>query len=302
MIDIIITIYNAEKWIGRCIDSVLDQNYQDFKIILIDDGSIDNSASICKNYCKVDKRIIYRYKNDEGYASAQNLGLETSKSEYIVFLDSDDYLGPNTLEILYKNIINSKADIVIGGFTAVDLDGKALFSQIPRESIMCDEDKYLFLYNNSWLPCTWAKIYKRQVFQNLSYKIGNIYCDTIMYAECMFLAKKVISIPFSCVNYTIRSDSLTKKPYSNDRFGEFEAHFFLLDFYKKYKYKESYIKECYFFMDCLIPAHYYLIRNTNNKDFKKKFKKCMHRFRLYLSLKLSLRLSYHLYLLSKNKI
>ncbi len=111
LISIIIPVYNVEQYLHRCVDSVLNQTYKNLEIILVNDGSPDNCPFICDEYAKKDKRIIVVHKENGGLSSARNAGLEIVQGEYISFIDSDDWIHENYIEILYKNLHEKKADI-----------------------------------------------------------------------------------------------------------------------------------------------------------------------------------------------
>ena len=115
MVSIIIPVYNAEKRIGKCIESVLNQTYKDFELILIDDGSKDDSYKICKEYEKKDHRIIALTQTNKGVSATRNRGIDISRGEYIQFIDSDDYIKENMVEELVKVATSSDADMVICG-------------------------------------------------------------------------------------------------------------------------------------------------------------------------------------------
>ena len=114
LVSIIVPIYNVEKYLRRCVDSIINQTYKNIEIILIDDGSPDNCNIICDEYTKIDKRIKVVHKKNGGLASARNAGLDIAKGEYICFVDSDDWIEKNMIESLYKEIKRSNMDIVRG--------------------------------------------------------------------------------------------------------------------------------------------------------------------------------------------
>ena len=107
---IIIPVYNSEKYLEACISSIINQNYQNFELILVDDGSTDNSASILKKYSKLDERVKTVYKENGGVSSARNTGIDTSKNDYIIFVDSDDILEKNTLDY-YNKLVNENIGV-----------------------------------------------------------------------------------------------------------------------------------------------------------------------------------------------
>ena len=127
-ISVIVPVYNTEKYLHRCIDSILSQTFTDFELLLINDGSKDRSGAICDEYAAKDNRVRVFHKENGGVSSARNLGLDSAYGEYIIFLDSDDYwLNNMALELLYNTAIKFGLDIVRGEYKAVNKDGKDLF-------------------------------------------------------------------------------------------------------------------------------------------------------------------------------
>lgn len=122
LISIIVPIYNVEKYLRQCLDSIRDQSYQNFECLLINDGSPDNSSDICKEYVSKDPRFRYIEKEHGGVSSARNLGLEHSKGEYITFIDSDDWVDSDYLEVLYKSLTDEKADVAVSTYKQFNMD------------------------------------------------------------------------------------------------------------------------------------------------------------------------------------
>ena len=122
LISIIVPIYNVEKYLRQCLDSIQDQSYQNFECLLINDGSPDNSADICKEYVSKDPRFRYIEKENGGVSSARNLGIEHSKGEYITFIDSDDWVDSDYLEVLYKSLTDEKADVAVSTYKQFNMD------------------------------------------------------------------------------------------------------------------------------------------------------------------------------------
>ena len=117
LISIIVPVYNAEKTIKKCIDSILAQTYRNFELILINDGSRDSSLNILKEYENTDERIVVISQENSGVSVARNKGIDSARGDYIIFVDSDDYISENALEVLKGEIEkNSKLDMVISGF------------------------------------------------------------------------------------------------------------------------------------------------------------------------------------------
>ena len=114
-ISIIVPVYKVEKYIHKCIDSILAQTFTDFELILVDDGSPDNCGKICDEYAKEDSRIVVIHKDNGGVSDARNIGISRANGEYIGFVDSDDYIDKDMYKNLYESCLNNKADISIIG-------------------------------------------------------------------------------------------------------------------------------------------------------------------------------------------
>ena len=154
-ISIIIPVYNVEKYLHRCVDSILSQTFTDFELLLIDDGSNDKSGNICDEYTERDVRIRVFHKKNGGVSSARNLGLDKAKGEYVTFVDADDYLEPDTL-------VN---DLFEGNFDVVQFprNNGSFMKQYPRDIKYCDQrDFRKFIYKNFYFEC-WGRLYKRKI-------------------------------------------------------------------------------------------------------------------------------------------
>lgn len=170
-ISIIIPIYNAEKMLRESIDSVIHQTYKNLEIILVDDGSKDSSGKLCDEYSKNDNRIKVIHKENGGLSSARNAGLDIATGKYVMFIDADDFFEPNSCEILYREIEEKNADLVIGNYIHVTYDGKKWDSPLfdPRiydkfKLSINDFEKSFFVMNS----VVWNKIFKREFIEKLN--------------------------------------------------------------------------------------------------------------------------------------
>lgn len=123
LISVIIPVYKVEKYINRCVESVLVQNYHNIEVILVDDGSPDNCGIICDRYADKDSRVKVIHKTNGGLSDARNAGLNIATGQYICFIDSDDYIEKDMLKDMYDNIVRTGADITICNYCAVDNEG-----------------------------------------------------------------------------------------------------------------------------------------------------------------------------------
>ena len=135
LVSIIVPVFNVEKYLRQCLDSILGQTFNQFEVIIVNDGSTDNSGAICQEYEARDNRIVYLEKENEGVSEARNLGLDFATSEYIIFIDSDDWIEPTYVEVLYEKIEEYQADIVFENYTSFN-DEDSNFTSICQMTIM----------------------------------------------------------------------------------------------------------------------------------------------------------------------
>ena len=168
MISIIVPIFNVEKYIEKCVNSLLRQTYKNIEVILINDGSTDNTPSICLELRKRDNRIRYISTENKGVSHARNEGLLIAEGEFITFVDADDYVEPNMYEEIIKNMKESSADIGICGYDyGNSIEEKDLGIEIFNRD---DAIKNLF-YDNSYRGFLWNKVYKKEVLYDVEQKI-----------------------------------------------------------------------------------------------------------------------------------
>lgn len=213
LISVIVPIYNVEKYLRKCIDSIINQTYKNLEIILIDDGSTDNSSSICDEYKKKDNRIVVIHKTNGGLSSARNKGLDISNGELISFVDSDDYIESNMLECLKANMDKYSSDISVCDFYYVK-NGNKRKSKTEfkkKEYVSSDKDKFNNI-QNEYGPITvyvWNKLFKKEVFNNIRFPEGKIYEDSFVICELLDYSKKVSYILKPLYYYVYRKDSIT---------------------------------------------------------------------------------------------
>ena len=213
-ISVIVPIYNVEKYLERCLESIVHQSYKNLEIILVNDGSKDNSLMICEEYKKQDERIIIINKKNGGASSARNEGLKIATGDYISFIDSDDYIEEDMYEILVRNLIENDADISVSGVKDIieNIDGsqtiiKDTFNgeRILETVNSIEAMRKYFL--GSWAP--WDKIYKREIHKDLFFPEGEINEDEAIVLEVLKKAKKIVYDNKSFYNYIKRDSSVT---------------------------------------------------------------------------------------------
>ena len=163
LISVVVPIYNVEKYLNRCVDSILNQTFTDFELILVDDGSPDNCGKICDEYAEKDNRVRVIHKPNGGLSDARNAGIEwalkNSDSEWITFIDSDDWVHPNYLEFLLQAAEKNNTSVSICGF--VRTENKSDFPKYSFESkVYSNEDFWIEKNVNAVIAC--AKLYKKR--------------------------------------------------------------------------------------------------------------------------------------------
>lgn len=186
LISVIVPVYNVEKYLPRCIDSILNQTYKNLEIILVDDGSPDNCPAICDEYAQKDSRIKVIHKANGGVSSARNVGLDVATGEYIGFVDSDDWIEPDMYEFLFMRATDYNVDI--SRCASVWEYGKGRCEEILTDNenenmfLLDGEDLILDLVNGAWDEgVVWNKLYKKEIVKNVRFREDIAFCE-----DCLF--------------------------------------------------------------------------------------------------------------------
>ncbi|BDP63405.1 hypothetical protein EfmJHP80_09010 [Enterococcus faecium] len=179
-------VYNVEKYLKKCVDSILGQTFTDFELLLIDDGSTDNSGSICDELAKTDNRIKVIHKENGGLSDARNIGIEVAKGDFIGFIDSDDYIDEDMYAFLYNNILKYDAELSMCGIYDVhknkEIKKLTPFSQLVTKS----EAIELVLDGKLVVANAVSKLYKKELFENVRYPKGKIAEDAAVFLRTYF--------------------------------------------------------------------------------------------------------------------
>lgn len=249
LISVIVPIYNVELYLESCIKSIIGQSYKCLEIILIDDGSKDNSGKMCDEYAMQDSRIIVIHKENGGLSSARNAGLDIATGEYIVFIDSDDMMHPCMIEILYRNISKYGADIAICSYKEVDDNKKSseikeICANNSREKMYtgreCVEELYAAKLGID-MVVVWNKLYKSQLFKKLRFPEGKIHEDEYVNYQIMYPLEKCIYTNLKLYYYRQRLNSITnRKKFNLQSIDKIEMYKQRLSFFEARADKELY--------------------------------------------------------------
>lgn len=212
MVSVIIPIYNVEKYLEECVESVLCQTYQNLEIILVDDGSPDGCGAICEEYAQKDKRVKVIHKENGGLSDARNAGLDVCRGDYIVFADSDDCIHPQMIERLYNLLLKYQADMAICSFQDIGENEMPLYAEYDaqgKEYCLEKENIMNQLQSRNLLTVVaWNKIYKARLFENIRYPKGYIHEDEFIIHKLLHLCTRTVYTEEKLYYYRKRGDSI----------------------------------------------------------------------------------------------
>lgn len=245
LISIIIPVYNVEKYIEKCLESVINQTYNNIEIILIDDGSLDDSGKICDEYAKKDKRIVVIHKNNEGVSVARNVGIKKSKGKYVAFIDSDDYVEENYVEKLYITI--DEKDMAIVGAKRINEKGKIIEkSSVIVQEYSQNEAIQQLLLEKIYGPELWGKLFKTEILKKLEFRkdmtVGEDF--DLLYRYLQYIQRVKIDTTETLYNYILRNGSIMNSSFNPNWFKDMQVCEKIINNTKDEKTKKYAIKRC----------------------------------------------------------
>ena len=218
-ITVIVPVYNVEDYLDKCLDSVIKQTYKNIEIIVVNDGSTDNSGEICQEYAQKDNRIIYVEQENGGLSDARNAGLERMTGSYVTFVDSDDWIEQDYVEVLYNKLTEYQADVSVGNYYSYNEDEGMYYFHINGDSYYEKVFDNVSIFENLYesqemksfaLISAWGKLYKASLFDYIRFDKGKLGEDGYMNQKLYLLVQKVIYINQGLYAYRQRSGSITK--------------------------------------------------------------------------------------------
>lgn len=223
LISVILPVYNVEPYIRSCLDSLSKQLYKNFEVLMVNDGSTDNSGVICQQYADSDKRFRYFEKENGGLSDARNFGIKESKGAYITFVDSDDWITEEYLLFLIETLEKEQSDIVVSGYSKYDESDGLFYSHIHESDYyiknysskqLLEELPLLEGYDMSFLT-SWGILFKREFFQEIKFPFGRL-CEDIGTDYKLFMqAGKITHINKVLYWYRVRKEGLSNSAYSS---------------------------------------------------------------------------------------
>lgn len=238
-ISIVIPVYNVEKYLQRCLDSVLKQTYTDIEIILVDDGSTDGCGMICDEYEKTDKRIKVIHKENKGLSDARNVGIDQITGEYLVFIDSDDFVSRYYIENLWRALKQSNAEMAISGFINYyegdDIPLEKIVEENQIKKMTTQECLKKMFYQDEIDMSAWGKLYKSKMFCDIKYPVGKLNEDILVTYRLVEKSRSIAFIDNIDYMYFQRRDSIQNSTFNLKK----------MDAIEQMKILRAYIKQNY---------------------------------------------------------
>lgn len=238
LISVIVPVYNVEQYLNKCIDSIINQTYKNLEIILVNDGSTDNSSIICDEYANKDRRIKVIHKSNGGLSDARNAGIDAAKGKYIGFIDSDDWVEIDMYSKLYSIASKENVDIAQCDFIRTYSEDEKIYNNTNEVIKLYTGIEMLEqLYKNKYVKniLIWNKIYKRELFDNIRFPKGKIHEDEFTTHKLFFISKRVVDINLPMVYYRQREGSITNSKFNIKRLEVIEAFKDRIEFFNKNK-------------------------------------------------------------------
>lgn len=249
-ISVIVPVYRVEAYLSRCIDSILNQTFSDFELILVDDGSPDNCGKICDDYAKKDSRVVVIHKENGGLSDARNAGLEyifeNSDSEWITFIDSDDWVHEKYLELLFYAAVDNKVEISICRFVTTSGETPDVkFNDTPQ--IVTVERLYSEYYLDRTISC--AKLYRRSLWKEIRFPFGRLHEDEFTTYKLLFATRKIVLITSPLYYYFQNPTGIMKREWTPKRLDILDAFEERIVFFQSNHYEELYKKTVLSYLD-----------------------------------------------------
>ncbi|MGN0398562.1 MAG: glycosyltransferase [Blautia sp.] len=271
-VSIIVPVYQVEKYIRQCVDSILAQTFTDFELILVDDGSKDQSGKICDEYAWMDERVKVIHKENGGLSDARNKGMDQASGNYFMFVDSDDYIAPTMIECLYKSILNQNADIAVCNYLYYfENDRRKNFATNIKSEVLSGAEIFYNRKNERnygiW-TVAWNKLYKSETFGKIRFRFGKYHEDEFWANDIYQMDIKVVTIPECLYYYRQRDNSIMGKKSIARNFDIIEAlQERIFVYLKEEKYTDQAYKVLVYSLEYLEESK----RLIKNKDEQKAF-------------------------------
>lgn len=240
-ISVIVPVYKVEPYLRRCVDSILNQTFTDFELILVDDGSPDGCPAICDEYAQKDTRVHVIHQKNGGLSAARNTGIdwafEHSDSEWLSFIDSDDWVHPEMLERLYQAVIQNHVNISVCSYIET-------YGQTPKISENCQTEvsipETFYIEHTVLATIACAKLYRKSCFETIRYPVGRIHEDEFTTYKLLFAENEIAYAQVPLYFYYVNCNGITKSHWSENRLHAIDAKKEQLEFFHNHQFHSAY--------------------------------------------------------------
>lgn len=230
-ISIIIPVYKAEKFLNKCVDSILNQSFSDFELILVDDGSPDGSGAICDAYAQKDNRVRVIHQQNQGQSVARNNAMGQMTGTWVMFVDSDDWMHPRTLELLFNAVQEKRVRISVCGYADTTGADPKVRDEMLTVEMWSPKDFYMQRFVNATV--CWGKLYHRDCFADIRFPVGKYIDDEYFTYRLLFAQKTLAVISAPLYAYFVNPESITKRAWNPKRLDAWGAYEEQLAFFEK---------------------------------------------------------------------
>lgn len=279
LVSIILPVYNVEKYLSECLETIIGQTYKRIEIIVVDDGSTDSCPKICDKYAKKDKRIKVIHQENKGLSGARNCGIEQANGKYITFVDSDDFISKDYISDLLFELKKNECDISACGTINVDENGNELNIEVSSKNIqLLGEEQIKALLMSKLSTTAWGKLYKIELFKNIRYPIRKYNEDTFTTYKVLDLSQKTIVINKPLYYYRKVQNSITNCSFNIKHMDGLEGIIERAEFVeKKYPQYKVYGNSAIVYTACKI-FEKMIKSNYKNKEIEKTLKKNIKKY------------------------
>lgn len=242
LISVIVPVYKVEPYIHRCVNSILNQTFRDFELILVDDGSPDNCGAICEEYAKADERVHVIHQENGGLSAARNTGIDwafaNSSSQWLTFVDSDDWLHLQMLEWLLKAAEMCKSNIAVCGYA--ETPGAPVSIAENQWQVEMWAPEAFYTERNTNAVVAWGKLYRKESFRDIRYPVGKIHEDEFTTYKLLFAESVVGYVPAPLYCYFQNQTGITRSAWSPKRLVALDALKEQVCFFKEKGYAAAY--------------------------------------------------------------
>ena len=220
LISVVVPIYKVEKYLRRCVDSILNQSYANLQIILVDDGSPDNCGTICDSYREQDIRVEVIHKENGGLSDARNAGIEVATGQYITFIDSDDYVACNYVEELLRAMTVANSDMSVVGVDIVSENKPcSTLAVVGNVRTLTGEDAIELALRTDFRQSAWGKLYRREIFDSIHFPKGLLYEDLAVVYNILAMTGRIALSDAKLYKYEVRPGSIMQTSFNINHYN-----------------------------------------------------------------------------------